>query len=331
MKAFILKSYSFKPQLSNIPIPTPTRDEVLVKVAYCGVNQADLKVFSQNYEDSISFPLTMGSEIVGMLNGGKRVAVHPYFACGKCTYCQKGASILCKAPWKLLGVHKNGGYAQYVAVPKKSIIPIPSSLSFSDACALTLSAGTAFRMVMVLADIKKGDWIAITAATSGVGIYSTQLAKYMGGNVIALAGDNKKLEKLKSFGIRHLINYQSANLQTKIMDITGNYGVDTLIDTVGGTLFESILPLVSKEGTTVFCGATAGKDVRINIADMYYRQKKLIGSSGFTSAELRDVFRLVVKNKVKPVIDSVFSLEELPKAWNKLRTRQVFGKILIKI
>ncbi|MCL4339089.1 zinc-binding dehydrogenase [Patescibacteria group bacterium] len=331
MKAFVLKSYSSKPQLSNIPIPTPTRDEVLVKVAYCGVNQADLKIFSQNYGNSISFPLTMGSEIVGTLNGEKRVAIHPYFACGKCTYCQKGASIFCKTPWKLFGVHKNGGYAQYVAVPKKSIIPIPSSLSFPDACALTLSAGTAFRMVTVLADIKKGDWVAVTAAASGVGIYSTQLAKYMGGNVIVLAGDDKKLGVLKSFGIKHLINYQSANFQAKIMDITGDHGIDTLIDTVGGVLFESLLPLVSKEGTTVFCGATAGKDIRINMADMYYRQKKLIGSSGFTSAELRNIFHLVVKNKVKPVIDSIFPIEELPKAWDRLRKRQVFGKILIKI
>lgn len=331
MKAYVLNSYLDKPQLLNIPVPKPKQDEVLVKVVYCGVNRADLKVFAKNYGDQVAFPLTMGCEIVGTLENGMRVAVHPYFACGKCAFCKKGEGILCNMPWGLMGVHRNGGYAEYVTVAKRNIIPLPSELSFKDAAALLLSAGTAYRMAVSQGQIKQNDWVVVTAAASGVGVYSCQIAKYMGAKVIALAGSDQKLQKLKDLGIKHTINYTKNNIAPSIMKIIQNNGINVLIDTVGGSLFEILLPCIRSKGRIILCGATSGTEVKINLADIYYKQKKIIGVSGFTASEIKKLFGLANRKKISPIIDSIFSLEDLSKAWEKLKSQDVFGKILIHV
>lgn len=331
MKAFILESYIQNPKIKDVPTLYPQKDEVLVKVAYCGVNRVDLAVLSGRFGDSLSFPLIMGSEIVGTLPNGKKVAVNPYLHCGKCKYCLKKEYLVCELGRPLLGIQKNGGYAEYVSVPKDNIIPIPKSISFEKAAVLTLSAGTAYRMVFNKAKIKAADWVAITAAGSGVGVYSCQLTRLAGANVIALIGNDNKLTKLKALGIKSIVNYREKNWQKKVKKTTNGNGVDILIDTVGGTTLETLIPIIAPLGRIVLCGATEKPNINLNLINLYMKQIEIIGSSGFMNEDLTKIFQLVKEKKIKPVIDSIYSLADTPKAWRKLESRDVFGKILIKI
>ncbi|MBI4990515.1 zinc-binding dehydrogenase [Candidatus Gottesmanbacteria bacterium] len=317
MKAFLLENYQHPPRIRDVPIPIPKRNEVVVKIAYCGVNRVDLAVLSGRFGDSLSFPLIMGSEIVGTLPDGKKVAVNPYLHCGKGR--------------PLLGIQRNGGYAEYVSVPKDNIIPIPQGIALQEACSVTLSAGTAYRMVFNKAKIKAADWVAITAAGSGVGVYSCQLTRLAGANVIALIGNDNKLTKLKALGIKSIVNYRKKNWQKKVEKATDGDGVDILIDTVGGTTLETLIPIIAPLGKIVLCGATENSKINLNLIDLYMKQKQIIGSSGFMNNDLTRIFQLVKENKIKPIIDSVYSLKQIPKAWEKLKSRDVFGKILIKV
>ncbi|HKZ36690.1 MAG TPA: alcohol dehydrogenase catalytic domain-containing protein, partial [Chryseolinea sp.] len=190
MKALVFTNYSQPPSIQEVPIPISTKDETLVKVVYCGVNRIDLATLARRFGNTLPFPLILGSEIVGILPNGKRVAVNPYLHCGKCKNCRKGKLLGCLRGRPLIGIQRNGGYAKYVSVPKTNIVPIPDDISFQDVCAVLVSAGTAYRMVCTWAKINNGAFVVVTAAGGGVGIYSCQLAKLHGAKVIALAGND---------------------------------------------------------------------------------------------------------------------------------------------
>lgn len=331
MKAFVLENYQHPPTTRDVPIPKPKKDEVLVKVAYCGVNRVDIAVLSGRFGDSLSFPLIMGSEIVGTLPDGKRVAVNPYLHCGKCKYCLGKEYLVCRLGRPLLGIQKNGGYAEFVTVPKENIIPIPQGIALEEVCSVTLSAGTAYRMSFNKAKIKVADWVAITAAGSGVGVYSCQFAKLAGGKVIALVGNSTKSEKLKKLGIKYFVNYLRKDWVRQLLKISKGNGVDILIDTVGGTTLERLIPIIAPFGRIVLCGATENPNINLNLISLYMKQIEIIGSSGFYNEDLTKIFQLVNQGKLKPIIDSIYPLKDIPKAWEKLRSRNVFGKILIRV
>lgn len=331
MKALILENYQNLPQIKNIPIPSLKKNEVLVKVAYCGINRVDLAVLSGRFKNTIPFPLIMGSEIVGTLPNGKKVAVNPYLYCGKCRFCKKKEYLVCEKGRPLLGVQKNGGYAEYVAVPKKNIVFMPEGISFKNAAAVTLSGGTAYRMVFTKGKIQKDNWVVVTAAGGGVGVYACQFTKLKKAKLIAFAGSDFKLTKLKTLGIKNLINYTNNNWIEKLLEITKNRGVDIVIDTIGGSVLEKLIPYVASLGKIITCGATENPKISLNLINLYMKQIEIRGSSGFTNEDLTKIFQLVKNGKIKPIIDSVYSLQEVPKAWEKLKSRQVFGKILVKI
>lgn len=331
MKAFVLTDYSQPPRLTEISIPEPKNNEVLIKVAYCGINRVDLAVLSGRFKGTAPLPLIMGSEIVGTLANGKKVAVNPYLHCDKCKYCLKKEYLVCEKGRPLLGVQQNGGYAEYVSAPKDNVISIPSGVSLEHAAASVLSAGTAYRMVTNKAEIKKGDWVTVTAAGSGVGVYSCQFARLAGGKVIAAAGNDTKLKQLKQLGIKNVINYTKSNWQDNISKITNNHGVDALIDTVGGSILTMLIPYIASLGRIVLCGATENPNISLSLIHLYMKQVNIMGSSGFMNDDLIKVFQLAKQKKIKPIIDSVYTLTDIPKAWDKLKSRNVFGKILIKI
>ncbi len=330
MKALVFEKYSTSPTVKEVPLPKSKSDEILIKVAYSGINRVDLAVLSGRFGNSIPLPLIMGTEIVGTLPDGKKVAVNPYLHCGKCKYCLRKEYLVCELGRPLIGIQKNGGYAEYVSVPKDNIVVIPNGISFDQAAAVTLSGGTAYRMVFNKAKVKKGNWVVVTAAGSGVGVYSCQFARLAGGKVIALAGD-LKLSRLKKLGIKYALNYIRSNWTDRLKEVTKNNGIDIVIDTVGGSILERLIHFVNPLGKIVFCGATENSNININLINLYIKQIEIIGSSGFYNEDLIKIFELVKTKKIKPTIDSIFSIKDIPKAWEKLKSRDVFGKILIKV
>lgn len=331
MKALVLENYSKPPEIKDIPIPKPAPGEVLVKVAYCGVNRVDLAVLAGRFRKGINFPLVMGCEITGTLPNGRKVAVNPYYHCGKCRFCRKKDYLVCELGRPLIGVQKNGGYAEYMTVPMDNTVFMPLNFSLKNTCAVTLSGGTAYRMTEKIGKIKSGDYVAVTAGGSGVGVYSCQLAKVSGGKVIALAGTDEKLKRLRYFDLSGYINYSKNNWEKEVLGLTNNKGLTVILDTVGGKVLETLMPFLDSLGKIILCGATESPDISVNLIDLYIKQQSISGSSGFMNEDLRDIFNLLKKGKIKPVIDSIYSLSEIKKAWEKLRKREVFGKILIKI
>src|SRR4051812_26196885 len=152
-------------QLSNLPTPKPAADEVLVQVKACGLNRLDLWAEEGNLPVNISLPRILGSEIAGVITElgadvdewrvGDRVAIQSNLFCGLCEYCLSGEESIC-LKGKLLGIDRDGGFAEILSVPARSLVRMPGEVDFTSSAALTLAGSTAMHMLTNRAEVRSG-------------------------------------------------------------------------------------------------------------------------------------------------------------------------------
>ncbi len=340
MKAIVLhnKGDANQLRLEETEIPKIYNDEVLVKLKAASVNHLDVWVRMGNF--SVNYPIIPGSEGAGDIaeigesvqgfKKGDKVVVLPSITCMQCEYCLAGNDNLCKNA-KMLGITVNGCYAEYVKVPQRNLLLMNDALSYEEAASVPVAFGTAYRVLMSLAKIKPGETVLIQAAGSGVGTAAIQIAKLAGAKVIAAAGNDEKLDKAKELGADLLVNYyRNQNFDEEIKYLTNGKGVDAVIEQVGGDILLKSLNCLKRGGRIVVLGATAGNKVEIDVQHFYRNNLTMLGTSGMTQEEIRNVFGHVKKGKLKPVIDRVFSLKDASLAHKYMEERKNFGKIVLK-
>ena len=340
MRAIVLHSKGNAGQLKfeEAEIPKINDNEVLVKLKTASVNHLDIWVRMGQFP--IKYPHILGCEGAGdIIEVGKnmkgfkkneKVVVLPKIFCGKCEYCKAGQDNLCKFG-ETIGVTRNGCYAEYVKVPAKNVIPI-GNLNYEEAASVPVAYGTAYRIIATLAQLKPKEKVLITAAGSGVGTGTVQIAKHYGATVIAAAGNEEKLEKAKKLGADFTINYhRNKNFDKEVKELTKGIGVDAVVEQVGGNIFLKSLDCLRRGGRIVVFGATSGAKVEFDIIAFYRHDLKMLGSSGSTRREISDVFELVRNLKIKPIIDKTFALKDAGLAHKYMEERKNFGKIILKI
>ena len=341
MKAFQLVAQG-KPgkfELREISDPAPDADEVLVRVRACGLNHLDLWVEEAGLPMPIQLPRTPGGEAAGEIIGmgkevqgwkiGDRVAVQSNLFCGKCEFCQRGEESMCLFG-QLLGVQVDGGFAEKVVVPARNVARLPETVAFETSAALTLAGSTAMHMLTNRAQVKKGDWVLVIGAASGVGSAAIQIAKESGGRVITTASSEAKRELAKKLGADSVLDSGDAGWPAEARKITGRRGVELVIEHAGGEVLLKCFECLARGGTIVTCGATAGREVNLNLWPLFVKQQRLVGSYGRNRADLEKTLEWAAAGKLKPVIDKIFPLAEAGKAFAKLRARQVMGKVVVK-
>lgn len=339
MKAIILKNKGDALQLKYEEAETPkiNDDEVLVKVKYASVNHLDIWVRMGNIP--AAYPVILGSEGAGdIVDVGKnvndfktndKVVVLPTIPCWKCEYCIAGNDNLCKN-MKRVGITVNGCYAEYVKVPSQSLLLMNDKISYDEAASVPITFGTAYRVLINLAKIKIGETVLIMAAGSGVGTAAVQIAKLAGAKVIAAAGNDEKLDKAKGLGADMLVNYyRNQNFDEEVRYLTNGSGVDAVVEQVGGNILPKSINCMKKEGRLVTLGTTAGNKVEIDVQHFYRNNLTMLGTSGTTHREIRNVFELVKEGKLKPIIDRTFSLKDAGLAHKYMEERKNFGKIVL--
>jgi len=271
----------------------------------------------------------IGKNVKGFTKGDK-VLVHPRITCGKCEHCFEGNDNLCKNT-KQLGVTINGCYAEYVKAPPENLYLL-GNLSYEEAASVPITFGTAYRVLISLAKLKPNETVLIMAAGSGVGTAAIQIAKLAGAKVIAAAGNEEKLEKAKSLGADLTVNYyKNKDFDSEVKDLTNRDGVDAVIEQVGGDIFLKSLNCLKRGGRIVILGTTSGSKVEMNMQFFYRNNFTLLGTSGITHKEVRNVFELVKDGKLKPIIDKTFPLKDASLAHKYMEERRNFGKIILKV
>ncbi len=297
----------------ELPRPVPSADEVLVRVRACALNRLDLWVRDGVEGHTFPLPLIPGSEVAGdVATAGEAVVgiepgtptlVAPGVSCGRCESCVSGRDMLCPG-YGILGEHRDGGYAEYLAVPARNILPLPAGLSYVQAAATPLVFLTAWQMLVGRARLRAHEDVLIHAAGSGVSCAGILIARLLGDvMIIATAG----------------------------ADVVGRKGVEVIFDHVGGEHFERSMRLLAWAGRIVLCGATAGPEAHINLRAVFFKSLSILGSTMGSQGDLRRLAPHFENGALRAVVDRTLPLERAREAQEALGRREQFGKIVLTV
>lgn len=324
--------------VENFPIPVPKSTETLIRVQYCGINHLDIWTRKGISGISINLPHICGSDIVGILEKdystfprGSRVLIYPGISCNHCDFCKNGNETLCK-DFSIIGglSNYNGGYAEFVAVPKTNIIPIPREISDEQAAVLSISYLTAWNIIKKL-QLKKDDTILVYGASGGLGMAMIQIAKALGIKTISTISDDSKLNFAYSLGSDYVINRNKKEIVLEVENITHGLGVDAVVDNAGQKTITTSINSVRRGGKIVMCGTTTGNVASFQIRSLYSKQIQIYGVLIGSKLQLLELIEFIDEKKILSKIDSIFSLSEVQDAHNRLERGEQLGKILIKI
>src|SRR3989338_7373133 len=342
MKAIVIYEHGAvdKLILENLPDPEVKEGDVLVEIKACALNHLDIWTRKGLPNLKLKYPHILGCDISGAVKKcgskvqsvkeGQRVIVAPGFSCGTCDYCLRGEDNMCRY-YGIYGENCNGGYAEFICVPEKNIIPISKKLSWAEAAALPLTFLTAWHMLVTKAQIKESDWVLVLAAGSGVGSAAVQIAKLFGTKVIATASSEDKLELAKKLGADFVVNYREEDFSLKVKEITAKRGVDIVFEHTGEATWEKSILSLAKGGPLVTCGATTGYEAKTDLRHIFFRQLKIVGSTMGRRDELDIIVQYADEGKLKPVVDKVFPLEKAAEAHQYVEDRKQFGKVVLEM
>jgi 2-desacetyl-2-hydroxyethyl bacteriochlorophyllide A dehydrogenase len=326
-------------ELRELADPTPAPDEVIVQVQSCGLNHLDLWLEEGALPIPLQLPRTPGCEMAGrVLNVGQgvkdwqpgdEVAVQSNLFCGECEFCRRGEESLCLRG-QILGVQRDGGFAEKVAVPARSLVRLPAGVDFDTSAALTLAGSTAMHMLTNRAQVRPGDWVLVIGGASGVGSAAIQIARQLGGRVISTGSTEAKRKLAQELGAEFALDSNAPSWPVEVRKITEKRGVDLVVEHVGGEVLQKAFQCLARNGTVVTCGATAGSEVAFDLWSFFVRQHRLIGSYGRNRADITATLEWAAAGKLKPAIHAIFPLDRTAEAFAALRSRTVLGKVLVE-
>ena len=334
MKAIQLENYGIEHlQLKEVPTPTIGDSEVLVKTTATSLQYLDLLLTENTAGFNIPLPFIPVSEGVGVVeNVGKDV-----------TQWKKGDRVIIPfiTRWEAgkttpyhnalrTGMQTSGTLAEYTVQPENTLVRIPTNLTDEEASSLPVAGLTAWASLVTQANIKAGQTILVQGS-GGVSLFALQIAKAFGLKVIATTGSKEKEQKLKKLGADAVINYKDfPEWSNEVKRLNNGVGVDVTLDVAGNeTINQSILS-VKEHGYVGLIGFMSGSQLTFNIVPLIMNYIRLQGYSVGNAQELKELVNAIEKNNIKPVVDSVYSIEQTQEAFQKLKSGKAFGKVIIK-
>ncbi|MGV2067937.1 NAD(P)H-quinone oxidoreductase [Agrobacterium sp. 22-226-1] len=311
-------------RLSQTPLPKPAKGEVLVKVEAAGVNRPDVA-----QRQGIYPPPKDASPILGLEIAGEVVALG------------EGVTEF-KLGDKVCALANGGGYAQYCTVPAGQALPFPKGYDAVKAAALPETFFTVWANLFQMAGLTEGESVLIHGGTSGIGTTAIQLAKAFGAEVYATAGSAEKCEACVKLGARRAINYREEDFAAVIKAETDGKGVDVILDMIGAAYFEKNLSALAKDGCLsiiAFLGGAVAE--KVNLTPIMVKRLTVTGSTmrPRTADEKRavrddlvaEVWPLIESGQLAPVINRVFTLDEVVEAHRLMESSNHIGKIVMRV
>jgi len=304
----------------ELPTPQPGAGEVRVAIRAASLNFPDLLIVQNKYQMKPPLPFVPGSEYAGVVDA-------------------VGADVTHLKPGDAVAAFGGtGGFATHACVNAGLVMPLPAGFAFDDAAAFILTYGTTHHALLDRAQLKAGETLLVLGAAGGVGTAAIQIAKAVGARVIAAASSDEKCALCKQLGADETINYATANLREELKRMTDGKGPDVVYDPVGGDLAEPVFRSIAWRGRYLVVGFAGGgiPALPLNLAllkgasivgvfwgDFARREPK---ANGRALAELAQWY---ARGLVKPVIDQRMPMIDLPKAFARMGSRRVHGKLVL--
>jgi NADPH2:quinone reductase len=342
MRAVVLREYGGPEVLhvEEVPDPVAAPGEVVVEVHAVSVNQSlDLKVRADGTNRGTVLPHVLGVDpagvVVAVADGadgvavGDRVAVIPHIRCGQCDFCAGGREEQCPHS-RHIGVHRWGGYAEYVTAPARNLVPVPDGVSFVDAAVILRHAPTAFNLLRNLAEVQSGEWVLVMGATGGLGAAGVQVAKILGATVIAGAGADSRVEVALANGADHGVNYRSHDLTEEVLRITGGRGVQVVFENISDPVtWPKAFACLAHGGRLVTAGAHGGGKVELDVRRLYGRRLRIIGGAGASRQDVATALEAAREGLLHAVVDRVLPLDSAAEAHRLAEKGGLLGKIVL--
>ncbi|WEF24722.1 zinc-binding dehydrogenase [Paracoccus sp. S3-43] len=322
---------------ADVPQPACPPGWARVRMRAASVNRVDLYMRDNGAGITHTLPLVMGVDGAGEvieapadsgLMPGDRVVLYPYEFCGRCRACLAGDQPLCHHA-RILGEHRDGTFAEDVAIPAVSLVKLAPGADLEQAALLGVAYLTAWRMVFGKAPAGPGQVVLIQGAGGGVAYAAMQLARMAGARVIVTTSGTEKLAHFRALGVE-TIDYRE-DVPKAVMALTAGGGADLVIDNVGEKTWGASLRSLARGGHLVTCGATTGAHPSADIQRLFVRQLSIHGSTMGSLEEFRRLIRAWETGAFAPPVDSAFPLAEVPAAFARLEDPARMGKILIRI
>ncbi|WP_420846255.1 NAD(P)H-quinone oxidoreductase [Microvirga brassicacearum] len=306
----------------QIPVPRPAEGEILVKVEAAGVNRPDVAQREGRYPPPPGAPTTLGLEIAGTV-----VAVGP-----RVSRFAVGEPVMALVP--------GGGYADFAVVHETNALRIPEGLSMVEAGAVPETYFTVWTNVFERGALKTGETFLVHGGTSGIGTTAIQLAKAFGATVIATAGSEEKCAACLALGADLAINYREEDFVAAVKAFTDGRGANLILDMVGGDYIPRNYEAAAQDGRIVQIAFLHGSRIEMDFGRLMVKRLTHTGSTlrsravsekaAIARALADRVLPLLAQGRVKPLIDSEFSLEEVARAHARMDGGEHIGKIVLR-
>ncbi|WP_170551725.1 NAD(P)H-quinone oxidoreductase [Ruegeria atlantica] len=307
-------------QLTDRPVPKPQAGQVILKVAYAGVNRPDALQRAGAYD-----PPPGASDLPGLEASGEVVAI--------------GAGVDgLSVGGKVCALLPGGGYAEYVATPAAHCLPVPTGMEMKEAACLPETFFTVWSNVFMRGGLKAGERFLVHGGSSGIGTTAIQLANAFGARVFATAGSADKCEACVKLGAEKAINYRDEDF---VGVLRAEGGANLILDMVGGDYIPRNVKTLAEDGRLVQIAFLQGPKVELNFALMMVKRLTLTGSTlrpqsdlakAKIAQDLREaVWPLLDAGRVAPVMDSEFALADAAAAHARMESSNHIGKIVLNV
>lgn len=302
------------------PVPVPGHGQIVIRVAYAGVNRPDALQRAGSYA-----PPANASPLPGLEASGTVVEIGPGV-----TRWSIGDKVCALLP--------GGGYAEYVTTPEAHALPIPEGLSLKEAACLPETCFTVWSNVVMRGGLKAGERFLVHGGSSGIGTTAIQIAKALGARVFTTAGSDEKCAACEGLGAEKALNYRNGDFVAMMHD---EGGAHLILDMVGGNYLPRNVKALATEGRLVQIAFLQGPKVELNFAEVMMRRLTITGSTLRPQSDLAKariaaeveahVWPMIAAGKLRPVMDSEYRLEDAAAAHARMESSGHVGKIVLKV
>lgn len=337
MKAAVLREFNVFPKVEEMEMPEASGEEVVIRQSFTGICYRDILTLKGRFPRT-RLPIIPGHEVSGTVEKvgekvdkfrvGDRVSGLIYMQCGKCKFCTSGRENLCRSK-KTLGEATDGSYAPFVKMNQESIVAVPSEVDDESAVIAACVTGMTIQALRNRARLAEDEIVLVTGAGGGVGAHAVQIAKAMGGRVIAATSSEWKREKIHSLGADEVV--PSSAISKHVKESTNGQGADVVVETVGSPTFSESLKSLNFGGRLIVIGNVDASTVDLPLGYTILKGIEVIGSVSSTRANVAEALDLCRRGKVKAVIHDKIGLDEVGNAYDSMQKRSSLGRVLIDL
>jgi len=335
MRAVVVAGYGGRLEVWERPIPRPGPEEVLVAVRASGLCSTDLHLLSGR-QPLGELPRILGHELAGEVveiglgvegwSVGERVTTAIDVTCGRCRHCRAGETQRCPAMQRI-GFERDGGHAEFVAVPAANLVRVPPELSYDAAAILPDAVACMYHSLVCQGQVGVGQNVLILGV-GGLGIHGVQIARLAGAQVLATSRRPERLRLAQTYGAIP-VNSASESLEAAVAESTHGEGVDLVVDNIGNRASVRQGLSALRPGGKFLVVAYLDDTFEIPSIPLFKTEQQIIGCRGSTKQDLIEVVRLAQAGQLIPIIGARYSLEQIQEASARLESGDLVGRIVL--